>query len=81
MEEKYEEMLMVQEGCSTPTRGEYRIPAVPVVCPPPPKKKKPFSFGEKRDPPKNGYFQPPELERTREAIVDIHSKLDTSRLS
>ncbi|XWS53104.1 hypothetical protein CRYUN_Cryun11dG0129200 [Craigia yunnanensis] len=50
-----------QDGWSTPPRVECRIPAVK-VCPPPPPKKKPFSFGKKREPPKNGYFQPPELE-------------------
>ncbi|EOY33985.1 Uncharacterized protein TCM_041801 [Theobroma cacao] len=50
-----------QEAWSTPTRGECRIPAVK-VCPPPPPKKRPFLFGRKREPPKNGYFQPPDLE-------------------
>ena len=50
-----------QEGWSTPTRGECRIPAVK-VCPPSPPKKKPFSFGKKKEKPKNGYFQPPDLE-------------------
>ncbi|KAG8495027.1 hypothetical protein CXB51_012727 [Gossypium anomalum] len=60
----YEEVVtsMIQEGWSTPTRGECRIPAVQ-ACPPPPPKKKPFTFGKKRpEPPKNGYFQPPDLE-------------------
>ncbi|XVF46546.1 hypothetical protein PTKIN_Ptkin03bG0035600 [Pterospermum kingtungense] len=56
-------MMMMQEGWVTPTRGECRIPAE-MACPPPPpkKKKKPFSFGKKREVPKNGYFQPPDLE-------------------
>ncbi|KAG4198564.1 hypothetical protein ERO13_A05G094000v2 [Gossypium hirsutum] len=59
----YEDVVtsMIQEGWSTPTRGECRIPALQ-ACPPPPKKK-PFTFGKKRPgPPKNGYFQPPDLE-------------------
>ncbi|CAL0321889.1 unnamed protein product [Lupinus luteus] len=47
-------------GCSTPKRWECRIPTA--LVPPPPPKKKPFSFGKKRGPPKNGYFQPPDLE-------------------
>ncbi|GMI92163.1 SIAMESE-RELATED 4 [Hibiscus trionum] len=51
-----------QDGWSTPTRGECRIPAVK-ACPPPPPPKKPFIFGNRRpEPPKNGYFQPPDLE-------------------
>ncbi|KAG4145393.1 hypothetical protein ERO13_D05G094500v2 [Gossypium hirsutum] len=60
----YEDVVtsMIQEGWSTPTRGECWIPAVQ-ACPPPPPKKKPFTFGKKRpEPPKNGYFQPPDLE-------------------
>ncbi|KAI3435354.1 uncharacterized protein J3R85_006293 [Psidium guajava] len=49
-----------EEGCATPKHEEYRIPP-PSVCPPPPKKKKPT--GRKmRDAPKNGYFQPPDLD-------------------
>ncbi|OMO62026.1 hypothetical protein CCACVL1_23071 [Corchorus capsularis] len=50
-----------QDGLSTPTRGECRIPAEK-ACPPPPPKKKPFSFGKRKEPPKNGYFQPPDLD-------------------
>ncbi|KAK6942980.1 hypothetical protein RJ641_028357 [Dillenia turbinata] len=48
-----------EEACTTPKRSECRIPAV-LECPPPPKKKK--SENQKRDPPKNGYFQPPDLD-------------------
>ncbi|GKV32908.1 hypothetical protein SLEP1_g41474 [Rubroshorea leprosula] len=63
-EAAYDEVLRMmveeQDGRSTPRRGDYRIPAAS-ACPPPPKKK-PFSFGKKREPPKDGYFQPPDLE-------------------
>ncbi|KAE8692451.1 hypothetical protein F3Y22_tig00110833pilonHSYRG00082 [Hibiscus syriacus] len=45
-----------EEGCTTP---KHRIPEA-FKCPPPPKKK---SQGvAKRKPPKNGYFQPPDLD-------------------
>lgn len=50
---------MMDEECTTPKRRECRIP-VGCVCPPPPKKK--TACGTKRDPPKNGYFQPPDLD-------------------
>ncbi|KAK1562744.1 hypothetical protein Q3G72_016418 [Acer saccharum] len=46
-----------EETCTTPKK--HGIPVLS-VCPPPPKKK-PVS-GKKRDPPKNGYFQPPDLD-------------------
>ncbi|XP_062171438.1 cyclin-dependent protein kinase inhibitor SMR4-like [Alnus glutinosa] len=50
-----------EAGCATPRRGECLIPVA--LVPPPPPKKKPFAFGErKRDPPRNGYFQSPDLE-------------------
>ncbi|KAK8490419.1 hypothetical protein V6N13_076434 [Hibiscus sabdariffa] len=46
-----------QDGWSTPTRRECRIPSVEEFPPPPPPKKKPFTFGKKRPlPPKNGVF-------------------------
>ncbi|KAG5237562.1 cyclin-dependent protein kinase inhibitor SMR [Salix suchowensis] len=52
--------MEVDERCRTPTRGEYQIPAAP-VCPPPPKKK-PCYLKQRRSPPKEGYFHPPDLE-------------------
>ncbi|CAN8257376.1 unnamed protein product [Cochlearia groenlandica] len=50
---------MAEEGCTTPRSIKYRIP-VATVCPPPPRKKS--MAVKKRDPPLNGYFQPPDLE-------------------
>ncbi|KAK2984335.1 hypothetical protein RJ640_009364 [Escallonia rubra] len=50
----------VEDGCSTPKQGAYRIP-VATECPPPPRKSRPGSV-KQRCPPKNGYFQPPDLE-------------------
>ncbi|EOA21900.1 hypothetical protein CARUB_v10002381mg [Capsella rubella] len=50
---------MVEDGCTTPRSSMYRIP-VASVCPPPPRKKS--MVLRKRDPPRNGYFQPPDLE-------------------
>ncbi|XP_078446839.1 cyclin-dependent kinase inhibitor [Wolffia australiana] len=52
---------MEEEGWQTPRRIECRIPAT-FACPPPPRKKSPVFFGKRREPPKNGYFQPPDLE-------------------
>lgn len=49
-------------GCATPKHCQ--TPAK-LVCPPPPKKNK-YSgevMMKKRDPPKNGYFSSPELDR------------------
>ncbi|KAG4205103.1 hypothetical protein ERO13_A04G083300v2 [Gossypium hirsutum] len=46
----------IEEGCTTP---KHLIPEA-FQCPPPPRKK---SRGEsKREPLKNGYFQPPNLD-------------------
>ncbi|XP_020099870.1 cyclin-dependent protein kinase inhibitor SMR4-like [Ananas comosus] len=57
-----EEMEEV-EGWETPKRAECRIPAV-LPCPPPPARKRASAVGvgRRRDPPKNGYFHPPDLE-------------------
>lgn len=49
----------VEEGCGTPRHSGCRLPAA-FACPPAPKKK-PVYF-KKQAPPKNGYFQPPDLE-------------------
>nr|VDD18071.1 unnamed protein product [Brassica oleracea] len=50
---------MEEDECTTPRSGEHRIP-VSSVCPPPPRKKP--KVVRNRDPPRNGYFQPPDLE-------------------
>ncbi|KAJ8459870.1 hypothetical protein OPV22_032796 [Ensete ventricosum] len=62
-------------GWETPKRAECRIPTA-IRCPPPPKKKSPaMAPGKRRAPPKNGYFNPPDLEvlfalsQRREACV------------
>lgn len=48
------------EGWETPKKMCCRIPSM-VPCPPPPKKRSPATV-KRRDPPKGGYFQPPDLE-------------------
>lgn len=52
-------MTMEEDGCATPTRGDFRIPAASAP-PPPPRKKPMYGGGKKRGPPKNGYFQAPD---------------------
>ncbi|XP_054779581.1 cyclin-dependent protein kinase inhibitor SMR4 [Prosopis cineraria] len=49
-----------EEECKTPRNIENRIPAM-LICPPPPRKK-PIGDGKRRDPPKGGYFNPPDLD-------------------
>ncbi|GMN24109.1 hypothetical protein TIFTF001_000422 [Ficus carica] len=59
--EYMEEMTVEEEErCSTPKRDECRIRVM--SAPPPPPRKKRFLGGKKREQPKNGYFQPPDLE-------------------
>ncbi|BAF13649.1 cyclin-dependent protein kinase inhibitor SMR4 [Oryza sativa Japonica Group] len=53
------------QGWETPRREECRIPVVPPQCPAPPRKRPvalPELGKERREPPKGGYFQPPDLE-------------------
>ncbi|KAL5709555.1 hypothetical protein ACHQM5_020231 [Ranunculus cassubicifolius] len=57
MDEGYE-IMMEEEGCRTPRSDEV---STNLVCPPPPRKKK-MVYGKKREAPKMGYFQPPDLE-------------------
>ncbi|KAI3920235.1 hypothetical protein MKX01_017892 [Papaver californicum] len=49
-----------EEGCKTPIRDENQIRLNLKCPPPPPKKNKPH--GAKREAPKDGYYQPPDLE-------------------
>ncbi|KAK9123949.1 hypothetical protein Sjap_013551 [Stephania japonica] len=50
-----------EDGCRTPSREECMI-AVNLRCPPPPPRKKPGCSEGRGAPPKNGYFQHPDLE-------------------
>ncbi|XP_074588828.1 cyclin-dependent protein kinase inhibitor SMR4-like [Curcuma longa] len=60
--ERREEEKEMGGGWVTPRRAECRIPAA-IRCPPPPRKKSPAAaYGKKKAPPKNGYFNPPDLE-------------------
>ncbi|KAF8708614.1 hypothetical protein HU200_029992 [Digitaria exilis] len=76
MEVEYhgEEAMMVaaaaeaEEGWQTPRREDCRIPVVP-PCPAAPARKRAVALpelvgasGQRREPPKGGYFQPPDLE-------------------
>ncbi|KAI4986127.1 hypothetical protein ZWY2020_035765 [Hordeum vulgare] len=54
-----------EQGWETPRRDDCRIPAVPTCPPPPPRKKPAVELGRaapRREPPKGGYFQPPDIE-------------------
>ncbi|KAL2336594.1 hypothetical protein Fmac_011040 [Flemingia macrophylla] len=48
-----------EDECRTPRLVQNQIPAA-FICPPPPRKK-PVA-GKRRQPPKEGYFQPPDLD-------------------
>ncbi|KAK8685427.1 hypothetical protein V6N13_041428 [Hibiscus sabdariffa] len=52
-----ERSCLIEEDCTTP---KHRIPEV-FQCPPPPPRKK-LQVAANREPPKNGYFQPPDLD-------------------
>ena len=54
-----EAAMAEKEGCATPRRRESQITVA--ECPPAPRKK-PFSYKKKHETPKNGYFNPPDLE-------------------
>ncbi|KAF7075806.1 hypothetical protein CFC21_080553 [Triticum aestivum] len=54
-----------EQGWETPRRDDCRIPALPACPPPPPRKKPAVELGKaapRREPPKGGYFQPPDIE-------------------
>lgn len=53
--------MMMQEECTTPKNQEFRIPEMS-ECPPAPRKKA-SERRNKREIPKNGYFQPPDLDK------------------
>ncbi|KAK9989834.1 hypothetical protein SO802_030073 [Lithocarpus litseifolius] len=53
--------VIVEEGCRTPRHSECQILA-DLACPLAPKKKKVGYVMKQRDLPKNGYFQPLDLE-------------------
>lgn len=54
-----ERIGVADDGCGTPRHIGCRIPAAS-VCPPAPRKKP--VYVKQQAPPKNGYFQPPDLE-------------------
>lgn len=56
-----QEMETHLEECTTPKNMECRIPPAR-ECPPAPRKKTESRI-TKREPPKNGYFQPPDLDK------------------
>lgn len=53
--------LEIEEGCRTPKHSGCRIPVV-TMCPSAPKKKPVVYSTKKKVPPKNGYFQHPDLD-------------------
>ncbi|CAN4107071.1 unnamed protein product [Withania somnifera] len=55
------EVLELAEGCKTPRHEKCRI-MVNSMCPPPAPMKKRIYAKQHSPPPKEGYFQPPDLE-------------------
>ncbi|KAK4717020.1 hypothetical protein R3W88_015358 [Solanum pinnatisectum] len=55
------ELVEIDEGCKTPRHDKYRI-MVNSMCPPPTPRKKRIYVKQQSSPPKEGYFQPPDLE-------------------
>ncbi|KAB1217851.1 hypothetical protein CJ030_MR3G014739 [Morella rubra] len=51
--------MALEEGCGTPRHSGSKIPAA-WACPPAPKKRP--AHVKQKEPPKNGYFHPPDLE-------------------
>lgn len=55
------ELVEIDEGCNTPRHDKYKI-MVNSKCPPPTPRKKRIYVKQQSSPPKEGYFQPPDLE-------------------
>lgn len=54
------EAIVLEEGCTTPRRQENQFPVM--LLPPEPPKKRRYEYRGKKQPPKRGFFNPPDLE-------------------